>query len=536
MQPTIRTVKTRRRAIQTFKGLCLRDTVPEGYFSDAENLTSAGYPAIVPRRARGVIGDCDDVTAMFSHDEMVWLEGTNLFYGSSYVGQLAAGEKRFASMGAEIAIFPDKVILNSRTRTLANMENAVTVSGVTAESCDLDGNPMAATPYAKISANGIGAGFSKGDGVQITGFSDENRNGSYVLQTVDDDFLVVLMALDLSVSEAGSVTVSRSAPDLDFVCALGNRLWGCAGDGHEVYACKLGDATNWNVFEGLSTDSYVATVPSSGVFTGCAAYLGNVTFFKEEEIIKVYGSKPSNFELVTSEMPGVAKDAPNSLAFCSNRLFYKGLIGVYAYDGSAPVCVSQALGDRKYQNACAGAFNGRYYMSAYDTLLSEYRLLVYDADTGLWLRENGGRAIFFAGTGSELYVKFADNKICTVEHGGLWYNSALVPSPRMMLNEGRYEWNAVTGPIALCSPNGQYASRLHLRFSLGTSASLTVYSRVNDDSGWTENANFTDPHGEITVTIPLPVRRASTLYLKLTGVNSCVISQIALSFEAGGDA
>lgn len=536
MQPTIRPVKTRRRAIQTFKGLCLRDTVPEGYFSDAENLTSAGYPAIVPRRARGIINDCSDVTAMFSHDEMVWLESTNLYYGSAYVGQLTAGEKKFASMGANIAIFPDKVILNSRTKTLTNMENTVTVTGIMAESCDADGNPMAATSYTKISSNGIGAGFFKGDGVSITGFSDAGRNGSYILQAVSANFLVILMAIDQSFAEAGNVTVSRAVPDLDFVCAHGNRLWGCVRDGHEVYACKLGDATNWNVFEGISTDSYAATVPSRGAFTGCTAYLGNVTFFKEEEIIKVYGSKPSNFELVASEMPGVAGDAPNSLAFSNNMLFYKGLIGVYAYDGSAPVCISQALGDRKYRNACAGAFNGRYYMSAYDTSLSEYRMLVYDADTGVWLRENGGQAVFFVSTGNELYMKLTDDKIYTVEHGGLWYDPTLVPAPRIKLGEARCEWSAITGPIALCSPNGQYASRLHLRFSLGTSASLTVYSRVNNDVTWTENASFTDPHGEITVTIPLFARRASTMYLKLTGVNACVISQISMSFEAGGDA
>lgn len=154
----------------------------------------------------------------------------------------------------------------------------------------------------------------------------------------------------------------------------------------------------------------------------------------------------------------------------------------------------------------------------------------------MWLRENGGQAEFFVSTGSELYMKLTDGKIYTVEHGRLWYDSTLVPSPRMMLNEGRCEWSAVTGPIALCSPNGQYASRLHLRFSLGTNASLTVYSRFNDDVTWTESADFLEPHGEITCTVPLRVRRASTMYLKFIGVNACVISQISLSFEAGGDA
>ena len=66
-------------------------------------------------------------------------------------------------------------------------------------------------------------------------------------------------------------------PELDFLCENENRLWGCKGD--TIYASKLGDPFNWNVFDGVSTDSYAVDVGSAGDFTGCFAYRGYPVFF-----------------------------------------------------------------------------------------------------------------------------------------------------------------------------------------------------------------------------------------------------------------
>ncbi|MBQ2434404.1 MAG: hypothetical protein II266_08210, partial [Clostridia bacterium] len=100
MQPGLKGIKRRQKFFSAFKGLCLRPVTPEGYFRDAENLSSEGYPAITVRKPRGVITECATVSAMYAHTKMCWLWEDQLFYGEEIVGELEPGEKMFASLGA----------------------------------------------------------------------------------------------------------------------------------------------------------------------------------------------------------------------------------------------------------------------------------------------------------------------------------------------------------------------------------------------------------------------------------------------------
>ena len=104
MQPILRAARVKTHTVSAFKGIWRAGRAPEGYFADAVNLTSAQYPALSTRAQRRVINDCAGVTAMYSHDRMLWLDGTALYYGDDEVGALTAGEKQFASMGANVVI------------------------------------------------------------------------------------------------------------------------------------------------------------------------------------------------------------------------------------------------------------------------------------------------------------------------------------------------------------------------------------------------------------------------------------------------
>lgn len=86
--------------------------------------------------------------------------------------------------------------------------------------------------------------------------------------------------MDETASQTNAVTLERKAPKLDYVVECNNRLWGCSSEENEIYACKLGDATNWNCFAGLATDSYTVSVGSDGPFTGAAVQLGYVLFLR----------------------------------------------------------------------------------------------------------------------------------------------------------------------------------------------------------------------------------------------------------------
>ena len=95
-------------------------------------------------------------------------------------------------------------------------------------------------------------------------------------------------------------------------------------------------------------------------------------------------------------------------------LYYHGCGGVYAFDGSMPQRVSQALGEDEYHGAVAGGADGKYYLSVLDAE-NQPQLLVYDVRQGLWHREDSTRVRYFARMENELYYLDADTlRLCTV--------------------------------------------------------------------------------------------------------------------------
>lgn len=533
MQPGLKAIKRKQKFFSTFKGLCLRRVTPEEYFADAENISSDGYPTITPRKARSIITECADVYAMYDHAQICWLWGSTLYYGDEAVGELTQGEKQFASLGANIVIYPDKKLLNTQTMTLTSLENEIILSGAAVYSCNHDGTETQGAAFSKIEAEGIGAGFKAGDGISISGLGEVLADGNYMLEAAGENYLIIINNLDTPGTVTGEITISRKAPDLDFICAHNNRIWGASSKDHIVCACKLADPTNWSVFQGISTDAYQAIVPSPAPFTGCSSDLGSVVFFKEEEIIRVFGNKPSNFQITSYKMPGVEAGSSKSIAYLESAILYKGLTGVYVYDGSIPESISAFLGDRRYTNARAGSINGKYYTSMLDTAENQYRLFVYDTRTGAWHRENAPEIKYFTRSGNEMYMCASDGKMYAVNGGKLWYDTSKVLSTRLTIAEQKINWYFETGPIALCMPNRQYVSYLHLRYSLKKGASFHVEITFCEENQPTNICAFTQETAETTATIPIPVRRSDSARLRFSGTGDATIISIGTTFDEG---
>ncbi len=535
MQPGLKNIKRKQTFLDTFKGLCLRHVTPEGYFKDTENLSSDGYPTVAPRKKRGVITECANVHAMYDHAKMCWVWESALFYGETMVGEVIPGKKQFASLGANIVIYPDKLLLNTESMTLTSLENEVNVRFVALYAVNRDGSDGANTDYTKIAAVGIGQGFKEGDNVYISGIGEAVADGNYLIQSRTDDHIVIIHKLSEKTTVQNSITVSRKVPDLDYICALDNRIWGASSLQHKICACKLGDPTNWEVFQGISTDSYQAIVPSAAPFTGAASDLGNVIFFKEEEIIRVYGNKPSNFQVTSYKMPGVEAGSSESIAFLESALFYKGLNGVYAYDGGIPECISAFLGDKRYINARAGAVNGKYYISMCDAEEMAYALFVYDARSGAWYRESAPEIRYFTRSGNELYMCASDGKTYSVGGGGLWYDKNQVISTRLHLMEGKVKWHFETGLMTLSMPSKQYVSRLHVRHRIGADADFSIEIRFNGDKEYLKIFESDRAGEDVTISIPVPVRRSDSASLRFSGTGDVTIFAIGKTFEEGSD-
>ncbi|MFR5386502.1 MAG: hypothetical protein ACLTGT_05645, partial [Oscillospiraceae bacterium] len=307
----------------------------------------------------------------------------------------------------------------------------------------------------------------------------------------------------------------------------GNRLWGCkygVVDGkavNEIYASKLGDFKNWNCYAGRSTDSYAATRGSDGPFTGAADYLGSPLFFKEDCVERVYPSAAGAHQIVTVRCPGVRKGSGRSLQTVEGVLYYHGCGGVYAFDGSMPQRVSQALGEDEYHGAVAGGADGKYYLSVLDAE-NQPQLLVYDVRQGLWHREDDLRAVGFAVSGGVLYAMTGAGDILALKGGGTVQEEPVV-------------WWAETGDLGLDSGEGKYLVRLSLRLRPEEGGAVRVAVSYDEGETWQEQGGVTGSGRLRDCVLHVRPRRCRRLRLRLYGVGGCRVYSLTAVYEKGSD-
>ena len=320
------------------------------------------------------------------------------------------------------------------------------------------------------------------------------------------------------------VRMERRVPDLDYITECDNRVWGCSSKENVIYACKLGDPTNWFSYRGIAEDSYAVTVGSDGDFTGASTCLGYVLFFKENCIHKLYGSKPSDFQLSAIRCRGVARNASRSLCVLNETLYYLSPDGVMAWDGSVPSKVSEKLNTARLSNvraAVGGALDGRYYLYLVRDSggeKPEERLLVYDTERGLWQEENGC-SYEMASTGGQLYLwDGADIWAADPSRESDWQTTEGV--------EATIPFELITGDIGLDGAEDRYLSRLTLR--LDADCASTVALEVSyDGGGWEPVAAWQVRGQRKNFDQSFVPRRCSTLRLRLRGEGQITLRSLA---------
>lgn len=567
--PRLKAAAQQRLTVERFGGLDRRPGSGAGYAAEMENLWSGGYPALETRPGRSVMTRLSKPNGMLEKDGLFWVDGTALYVNGQKTGLvLTDGEKQLVSMGAYLLVFPDRKYINTQQLTeYGSMENVRTTAGeVTFTLCDEAGvnyssysvgteaprEPQAGALWldtsrtvsamrrydgsawaeltgvcTKIAAAGIGMGFSAGDGVTVSGCGAAELNGLFVLQAAEDDWVVLPALCRTLDTQTAVVTVLRAMPEMDFVVEQGNRLWGCKYgivDGqavNEVYACALGDFRNWNSYAGLSTDSYAAARGSDGPFTGAAACMGGVVFFKENCMERIYPAAGGGHQIVTVPCSGVRKGAARTVAVVDGVVYYLGSDGVYAFDGSMPVCVSGALGEKRYIGGVAGGESGRYWLSALDAA-GNAELLVYDTQRRLWHRQDGTKAAAFARWNGSMMVLCADGRLLDTD--------GAVGTP-----ETGPDWYAESGDLGLYTPEHKYLARLELR--LKAENGVTVKAYVSYDGGsWEQVGSVTGGAGQTRgAVLQVRPRRCGYLRLKLAGDGGCRVYSAAAVYEKGSD-
>ena len=568
--PKLKAQTQQRAAVEQFGGLDRRVGHGAGCAENMENMWSGGYPALETRPRRGVMRQLTKPHGIVEKDGLFWVDGTALYVnGAKTELVLSDSDKQLVSMGAYLLIFPDKKYINTQKLTeYGSMENIQTSTGeVTFTLCYENGESVGSYvtgTYApkepgtgdlwmdtdrrvtvlrrydggswvevtgvctKIAATGLGRGFQAGDGVTVSGCGALELNGLHVLKAAADDWVLIPAMCRALDSQTAAVTVMRTIPEMDFVVEQGNRLWGCKYgivDGqavNEVYACALGDFRNWNSFAGLSTDSYAAARGSDGAFTGAAACMGGVVFFKENCMERIYPAAGGGHQIVTVPCSGVRKGAERTVAVADGVVYYLGNDGVYAFDGSMPVCVSRALGDKRYTGGVAGGESGRYWLSAVDAA-GETELLVYDTQKRLWHRQDDTAAVAFARWNGEMTVLCSDGRL-------------LDTSGTLGTAETGFSWSAESGDLGLYTPEHKYLSRLELRLKAAAGSTVKAYVCYDGDGAWEQVGGVSGEVGQTRgAVLQVRPRRCGHLRLKLAGDGPCRVYSAAAVYEKGSD-
>lgn len=587
--PKLKAIAHDKQYIDTFGGYNHNARIADGEFYDVVNMTADDYPLLKVRNPHGVFkdGGYDGVDGLISKDELCYISRGEFFMGEQQVNLgLSPGEKTLVSMGAYVIIFPDKKYVN--TADISDNGNIAAQCGGDAAAVahsSSDGTPIpirditiateqptegingkywlntSTTPatmfkysaessqwfdvktYLRISSASITDEFSAGDSVRLDGFIGDgiDIDGYHTIYAAGKDtittgaeekrYIVVQGIMTVThFSLETEFSISRDAPDMDFVIESNNRLWGCKYgyvDGkmvNEIYASKLGDFRNWRNYAGISTDSWAASVGTDGKFTGAINFGGYPLFFKEGCVHKVYGSMPSNFQIQTDMLSGVQEGSGKSLAIVNDVLYYKSRSGVCAYDGSLPTIVSDKLGHEVYTDAVGGAFRNKYYLSMKQGGVSYD--FIYDTAKGIWHRSKIPQSIIaYCAHKDELYF------LTDVAYDG-FIGTTFEQDKESNYAEKKVIWHAESGMFGLYTTDKKSLVSLNVRIKVahGTKVRFCI---EYDSSGHWEPVCSLIGRGIQVINMPIIPRRCDHFRIKIEGEGSATLFSICKTIEEG---
>jgi hypothetical protein len=313
---------------------------------------------------------------------------------------------------------------------------------------------------------------------------------------------------------------------MDYICVNENRVWGCKGD--TIYASKLGDIFNYNVFDGIASDSFAVDVGSDGEFTACASFLGYPVFFKDNYIYKVYGSKPSDYQVMGAARAGVKAGCAASLAVAGETLYYLSHQGIMMYTGALPRPISEPFGGEIYSDAVAGSDGLKYYVSMRDTD-GAYHLFVYDSQRGMWHREDDTEAVAFAFVSASGVYK--PGLFCLTSGGKLRKLTGETESS--MVTEEYFPWSVEFGEFYMEDPNRKGISKVQIRLESEELATVIVEIKYNSQD-W-EQIYDTDIARIGSFYIPVVPRRCDHFTLRLSGIRDVRIQSLVTECYSGSE-
>ena len=511
-----------------FRGLNHTIGARDGEIWDMKNMTGDHSPVLATRGKRMLYRKLEQPGGLYSWEGLAWVDGTGFYYKGELVGQVSQGRKSFASLGGKIVILPDKCYYDVNTGVFGSMESIWHGESLYFGNGKLYGVGADAN-MIQCQGTSWSDWFREGDAVTISGCAiHPENNQTAIIREIDGDKLYfyenIFTVGEDGYTEQGQMGIARTVPDLISACENENRLWGRTRD--TVYSSALGDIFNWNLYDGIDSDSYAVTPGSPGQLTGCASYRGYPIFLKEEQIYKVYGSYPSDFQVMGSASLGLPEGSADSIAVAGETMYYLGRNGVLAYTGGIPQSIAAAFGMERFRNAVGGSDGMKYYVSM-ENEQGESWLYVYDTQRRAWHKEDQTRITHFACWDGNLYF--------LNDQGEIWITGNIQNPPEEAQEEEAFEWMVEFSDFTDNDPNKKGVGKLQMRLELEDDAELTVMMQFDSDGIW-RTVRFicgTDP--KRSHVIPIVPRRCDHYRVRLEGTGGCRIYSMSREFYTGSE-
>lgn len=527
------------RQVIEFKGYDVQNVIDPGSMRDMRNLSSDEYPSLYQRKKRGVYADfyVNPSTMIARKEKLAVCDDTSFWYDGERKFDFTLqydGRRKMQAINTRIVIFPDKMYYNTDTGEYGNL-------GFTANPTSVAFHEDATTKEVcctfTMPLGGSLEGFKKNDTISFKGMSPEikgfengedNNIRNVIIERIDYDNNKVYLAGGsinfpteghedfTDTGESGSgFTIEREIPDLDHILEYGNRLYGCKGS--TIYVSKLGDPTNWWFFgTGTAESAYQVDVGTDGDFTGIAPYPTHILFFKENCVHKLYGYKPSNYQLITTNCLGVEKGSEKSIQLINGAVYYKSREGIMVYTGDTPALISLNFGKTRYDSAVSGTDMLKYYVSMRNKADDKWYMFVYDIERGVWMLEDNTQAEDFA---------FIDNQLVYTDHD----KEKIISTSGD--DEEPIEWYAKFGPYDEFLENKKVYSKINMRLLMEENSEISVWISV--DGGAWESVCHLSTYFKRTVELPIVPRRCDKFAILIQGTGCTKIESMARLVREG---
>lgn len=504
-----------RHSCTVFGGLAGAGEVGADTLQAMANLVPCGYPALTTGNARlqylaaPTTGAAHGLT--LHPGKVVLAQGTGLFVSSgagacTRLGNVTDTDKRFASFGDLLFILPDGLVYNATDGSLRKFG----LDTGDMENVSID-NVYLTVPTAGLQTKG----FRVGDCIRLDIQGDIKSavlNGYYRISALTESYLCV----EGGFPERGTFTarVRRVMPDLEGLCAMGDRLYGFAGQ--SVYACEAGNPWNWYWADAASPETAPFSLHTAGGsdFTACTVWQGYPIFFRADGISRLMGRAhvaggflaATGVTLSEQSAPGIPAGQAATLCGLDGALYYCSGSDVYRYAGAAPARVCDGL-PAGLRGICAGTDGRGLYLSAtesngtrrlflYCPGLGWYRLDPVSVTAALFCPDGTG-----AGQGDFCLLQRLDGYLFLTRSSGTaatsGFMAATVPTP---------EATAEFGDETALLPDGGRLLAVHLRACGRIGSSLKLYVRYDGESSWQLLGSVAGSGREELIRIPVPPR------------------------------